>query len=61
MVAMGKEDLTNSEVSLRFWLQSGSLNVGPNEFPPPLPALVSAPTPWNEFLLVEGKVEEGWR
>lgn len=47
MVAMGKDDLTNSDVSLRLRLQSGSLNVGPNGFMPPPPA--SAPTPWNEF------------
>jgi hypothetical protein len=52
MVAMGKEVLTSPEVSLRFRLQSGSLDVGPSTLPPtplPPPTAVAAPTPWNEF------------
>jgi hypothetical protein len=52
-VAMGKDDLTSSDVSLRFKLQSGSLNVVSNTLlpPPRLPpvAVAAAPTPWNEF------------
>jgi hypothetical protein len=53
-VAMGKDDLTNSDVSFRFKLQSGSLNVvlntllPPPRLPPPV-AVAAAPTPWNEF------------
>jgi len=53
MVAMGKEVLTSSEVSVRFRLPSVSLNVGPNTLPPPPPlpppAAAAAPSPWNEF------------
>jgi hypothetical protein len=50
MAAMGKEDLTNSEVSFRWRLQSGSLDVGTNGLLLLLPpAVASTPTPWNEF------------